>query len=362
MDKKDRGKLVRRIYSDRYVLITLVSFAISISAIRIFLEINGYPQLGGENLHIAHVLWGGLFLFTSSLLPLIFVNKRILDLSAFLSGAGIGLFIDEVGKFITQTNDYFYPAAAPIIYVFFLLTIQIYRMIRKPIKNDLRTNLFHTLEEFEEVLEGDLSDIEKEKIINRMEKTEYAAEGKGLNVLKELLVLFLKDPALPFVEHKPDLFERITNWFSRMQEKIFTQKNFHVKLRLLWVFLGLVLIAQPLFILSGIDEPIDMTGLLRKILDSSLLLSENITIFGLLRIVLQMISGLLLWVCAYFYKNEGSMKWVSFAQLILLIVLSAINSLVFLYDQFSTIIFVIIEFIVFFLTASFLNWRTDTYL
>jgi divalent metal cation (Fe/Co/Zn/Cd) transporter len=31
--------------------------------------------------------------------------------SALLSGIGIGLFINEVGKFITQTNDYFFPPA-----------------------------------------------------------------------------------------------------------------------------------------------------------------------------------------------------------------------------------------------------------
>ncbi len=354
-------RLVRRVYSERYLLITLVSFAFSVSAIRIFLEITGYPQIGNDELHIGHVLWGGLLLFASSLLPLIFVNRRILDISALLSGIGVGLFIDEVGKFITQTNNYFYPAAAPIIYVFFLLTIQIYRMIRKPIENDLRTNLFHTLEEFEEVLEGDLSDIEKEKIINRMEKISFTNEEKDLLVLKEMLVLFLKDPSRPFVKHEPDLFEKAANWLSHLEEKIFEKEKFYIWVRLLWIFLGLILVAQPLFIVSGIDEPIRLSGWLKQIVDSSLMLSENFNLLGYIRIALQMFSGVSLWVCALFYKGETGKKWISFAHLILLIVLTVVNSLVFYYDQFSTIIFVIIEFLVFFLTDRFLKWQSNDY-
>ena len=338
----------------------LVSFAFSVSAIRIFLEITGYPQIGSDELHFAHVLWGGLLLFASSLLPLIFVNKRILDISALLSGIGVGLFIDEVGKLITQTNNYFYPAAAPIIYVFFLLTIQIYRMIQKPIKNDLRTNLFHTLEEFEEILEGDLSDIEKEKIINRMESFDFVNEDRELLELKEVFVLFLRDPSRPFVEHEPDLFEKAANWLSRLEKQIFEKEKFFIWLRLLWLSLGFILVAQPLFIVSGIDEPMRVSGWLKRIVDSSLLLSENFNLFGFIRIALQVFSGVSLWVCAFFYKGETGEKWISFAHLILLIVLTVVNSLVFFYDQFSTIFFVMIEFFVFFLTSSFLKWQSNS--
>jgi len=342
-------------------LIMLVSFAFSVSAMRFFLEITGYPQIGNAELHIAHVLWGGLMLFTSTLLPLIFVNRRILDISALLSGMGMGLFIDEVGKFITQTNDYFYPAAAPIIYVFFLLTIQIYRMVRKPTRNDLRTNLFNTLEEFEEFLEGDLSDIEKEKIIHRMETLDVVSEDKDLLVLKEVLVLFLKNLSRPSVDHTPDLFERIANRLSRLEEKFFKKEKFITWLRLLWIFLGFILVAQPLFIVTGIDEPIRISGLLKSILDSSLLHSENINLLGLFRIVLQMLGGVGLWVSAIFYKGKKGKEWISVAHLILLVVLTVVNSLVFFYDQFSTIVFVVIEFFIFLLTTRFMNWQPNSY-
>jgi hypothetical protein len=47
--------------------------------------------------------------------------------AALLSGVGLGLFIDEVGKFITSNNNYFFPLAAPIIYLAFLLTVAVAR-------------------------------------------------------------------------------------------------------------------------------------------------------------------------------------------------------------------------------------------
>ena len=131
MEKKRKRRLVRRYYAERYLLVTIISFAFSVSITRFFLELTGYPQIGGSELHIAHVLWGGVLLFIGGLFPLIFVNKRAFDLSAFFSGVGVGLFIDEVGKFISRSNDYFFPAAAPIIYIFFLLTLLVFILVRR---------------------------------------------------------------------------------------------------------------------------------------------------------------------------------------------------------------------------------------
>ena len=95
---------VKREGAERYLLLSLVSFAASVIVTRTFLELTGYPQIGNSELHIAHVLWGGLLLFIASLLPLILSNRWAFNTSAILSGVGVGLFIDEVGKFITQSK------------------------------------------------------------------------------------------------------------------------------------------------------------------------------------------------------------------------------------------------------------------
>ena len=125
-------KPLKRKKAEQYLLFTLLSFATTVILIRLFLSLSGYPQVGNDTLHIAHAIWGGLLLFIASLLSLLFVNRWVYTIGALLAGAGIGLFIDEVGKFITQNNDYFFPAAAPIIYAVFLLTALLYFQVRCP--------------------------------------------------------------------------------------------------------------------------------------------------------------------------------------------------------------------------------------
>ena len=124
-------RIVHREDAEDYILVTLLSFAGSVGLTRLYLTLAGYPRISAGEIHIAHVLWGGLLLFGAAIMPLILANRWVFTASAVLAGAGVGLFIDEVGKFITTRNDYFYPAAAPIIYVLFLLVVLIYLRVRQ---------------------------------------------------------------------------------------------------------------------------------------------------------------------------------------------------------------------------------------
>ena len=48
--------------AERSLLLVIISFTIAVVGTRWFLDLTGYPQVGGGELHIAHMLWGGLLL------------------------------------------------------------------------------------------------------------------------------------------------------------------------------------------------------------------------------------------------------------------------------------------------------------
>ena len=150
MDEKPEvekpGGAVRREEASRYYLIAVLSFVVSLAGVRLFLQLTGYPQIAGGDLHISHVLWGGLFMFVAALAPLVLADRKVYVLSAVLSGMGIALFIDEVGKFITKDYNYHYPAAAPIVYIFFLLTLLVYLRLRRPPRHSDYAQLIQSLE------------------------------------------------------------------------------------------------------------------------------------------------------------------------------------------------------------------------
>src|SRR3990170_4953541 len=159
---------VRREGVELYLLLMLLSFGGSVALTRLLLELTGYPQLGSGGIHIAHVLWGGLLLYLAALLPLILANRWVYVLGAVLGGVGVGLFIDEVGKFITQTNDYFEPLAAPIIYAFVVLSVLLYFRVSRPVPRDPRAELYQVLEAMEEVLDHDLDAQERQELELRL--------------------------------------------------------------------------------------------------------------------------------------------------------------------------------------------------
>lgn len=147
---------------DRFELFVVCSVA-TIAVTRIYLEITGYPQIGTGGLHIAHLLWGGLAMLASVLVFMLFLSRASKSIATVLAGVGWGLFIDEVGKFITRDNNYFFEPVAAIIYVSFVSMILLVRLAvnRTPLTDDER--VVNAIELLKETAVNDLDQAERDR-------------------------------------------------------------------------------------------------------------------------------------------------------------------------------------------------------
>jgi hypothetical protein len=114
------------------LLDTLLLTAITtVLLVRTQLWLTNYPQLGGRGLHIAHLLWGGLFMLIALIILLAFLSPRERQAAGLIGGIGVGLFIDELGKFITADNNYFFKPTAALIYCFFVGLFLVVRQLER---------------------------------------------------------------------------------------------------------------------------------------------------------------------------------------------------------------------------------------
>jgi hypothetical protein len=337
-------KLVQREKATRYMLISLLSFVATVSLVRSFLALTGYPQLGSGSLHIAHVLWGGLILYIAAVLPLIYLNPRLHLVGAVLSGVGVGLFIDEVGKFITRQYDYFFPAAAPIIYVFFLLVVILVIMIRRPNTVDGRAELVQTLEIVREQLYRPLDPVERahiEKDMRRVMDTETNTQYKEM--ARQLLEMVQSDPrSVP--DKTPAWWLRI----AKRSERWLTEK------RLSW----LVGVGMAVLSLVTLKNPLQLW--LEKIIPNSVLVAflhthsgRQLTAidapaFFTTRLTLEVLIGLLLLVSVVFLLVGRKRVAFDLGYFSLLLSLTLLDMLLFYFEQFSAVLIVGFQFIVLF--------------
>lgn len=342
---------VRRESADLHLLLTLLSFGASVSLTRLFLELTGYPQLGGGNLHIAHVLWGGLLLFVAALLPLVMANRWVYRVGAVLAGIGVGLFIDEVGKFITQSNDYFHPAAAPIVYAFFLLTALAYYRVRRPPARDPRAEMYRALDALEELLDHDLDAHERADLDRRLAYVASQEQEPALADLADHLLGYLRADTVELAPERSSRWDRGLDWAVRWEDRIFTAGRMRAALAGallalgLWSLLGLVQAVSPSMAPTHLEELV-----IGGRLGSSIELAGFST-----RLALESAVGLLYLASALLLAIGKSETGTTLASIGLLLALTTVNLLVFYFEQFSTIITASLELI---LLLSVLRFRS----
>lgn len=106
----------------------VITGVLTIAGVRGYLALTGFPQVGGGQFHIAHSIWGGLALAVALMIALLGSTERHM-IAAVLGGVGFGLFMDEIGKFVTKSNDYFFRPSAALMYGAFLVIWTLTRFI-----------------------------------------------------------------------------------------------------------------------------------------------------------------------------------------------------------------------------------------
>ncbi len=196
----------------------VVSFGVTVVVTRLYLMLSGYPQVGGGTYHIAHALWGGLLLIVGSMLPLLWGNRWALTLAALCSGVGVGLFIDEVGKYITTANNYFFPLAAPIIYLAFLAVLAVARWASQARRQDARAQTYVVLEQLTDTADGAVTDRVRRDLLARLEAIEAAEDRPDLAELAARLRPYV-DGLAPSRAEQPVSWRRLAVLERRLLPK-----------------------------------------------------------------------------------------------------------------------------------------------
>jgi hypothetical protein len=154
----------------------IIAGVTTVLVIRTQLWLTNYPQLGGHGLHIAHLLWGGLFMLLAIGLLLTFLGRTVLRAAAVIGGVGFGFFIDELGKFVTEDNNYFYRPAAALIYLIFVGLFLLTRALQRREGGQLttRARVANAVELLEDAAQRPLEESERRRALALLQDADPA--------------------------------------------------------------------------------------------------------------------------------------------------------------------------------------------
>jgi hypothetical protein len=277
-------RLVRNVEFSRLFDSFFITSVATILIVRFYLEVTGYPQLGNSTLHISHLLPGTILMLAAILIMLAAVNRAVRDFAAVLAGIGFGLSWDELGKFITQSNNYFFKPTLGLIYLTFVILYLLARYAgqRRLSQDDYIANAI---------------DLIKEAAIKDLDTWEYEHAKELMLHVSPNHVLYqptmeMLNRVKPSGKRRPLLTDRIIAMVMKPVHKLSEWRHFTQMVITVAIVYGLVNIFVTMFYLYG--------ALNAEHINTGILKGDNSDLAGSLS---ALITVILLCAGAYYYRR-----------------------------------------------------------
>ncbi|MDB5164764.1 MAG: putative rane protein [Candidatus Saccharibacteria bacterium] len=276
----------RNVHARDNLELFLVSAVSSLLLLRFLLYLTGYPQVGGGSLHIAHMLYGGLLMLAAIVLVITFLGARVQRLAALLGGLGFGIFIDELGKFITKDNNYFFRPTVGIIYALFIVLYLIFNSLSRVNRLTPREYELNALNQFEEAVLKDLDSAEKRQIRRLLKASDQKSP-----VTQELQKLLDRIDTVP--TGAPNRMQRLLSALDRGYVRFWNNRASRRAIGALFIAQAVIFLVSVIFTVfqnfSNISELLHSTDSYAKTLIIGQLASSafaaGFTIAGALRLL-----------------------------------------------------------------------------
>ena len=272
-------------------------------------------------------------------------------------GIGFGLFIDEVGKFITQKNDYFFPPALPLIYGFFLLTVFLYIYFRKPRRQDPRKAMYHALEGLQDLADGDLDPDEKARIEAQLVIASHAGEPE-IRSLADTLGAYLQQHEDYLVEARPGFWRRTAQRVDQLGQRLGRRAHRIIIsiMLILWSLLSLLTIAAVAFIAFGVDVQ-DET--FRATLSDSELTIVDSTLWLSITLLLEFLVSALALFATFSWLRRNEERGLKAAIFTMVISLVVLQPLLFYMQQFAALSGTVMQSVYLLVLLSYRRWYME---
>ncbi len=341
---KNSHRAYRRVVTGRnaawYMLTMVIAFAITVVGTRLYLDIAGYPQLGNSTFHFAHALWGGLLQVIACMLLLLYLNEWVFSLAAILAGVGIGLFIDEIGKFITQTNDYFFPLAAPIIYTAFILFVFAFLYTRRHRTEDTRATLYGVLEDLEMLLDDNLDERTHRSLLDRLEQAIGESDRADLTAFAGTLRQFLTSQQINIKPPKPTYWSHLLDVLTRLEERWLPKALVRRLLIAAFTLLGAISLFKIVVLLSIVTDQhtLNSPALANLLEDNPLIRGVYSFNWYVVLLTVESIIGVLYVVAVLGFLTHRDRIAIQISSTALILSLTISNTLSFYFNQFSVVL------------------------